>query len=241
MRCDDGGPNQLGHAVRKSCRTAEDRLRHARNEEHVDDERDEHHQARDEVRHPHLHRIVAVEGLLDKAVHEPGPDEDESGGNGANHGEADEHIKEVKELCTEVLGHQQRDEDRTEKCRHAVQNEGAAIDDKQNRGCESEHDLHDDVAKDLERCGERRHRRAVAGRLEKLQQVVERTLIEGRDHRLRDVGKEVIDAEARAGERVHPIVFKQAADDEPHTENWLGRPHGHDPDGAGRSCRWCSS
>jgi hypothetical protein len=39
-------------------------------------------------------------------------------------------------------------------------------------------------------------------------------LIEGRDHCLGDIRKEVIDAEARTGEWVHPIVFEQAANDE---------------------------
>ena len=39
-------------------------------------------------------------------------------------------------------------------------------------------------------------------------------LIERCDHRLCDVRKEVIDAEARAWERVHPIVQQQAAHDE---------------------------
>ena len=65
---------------------------------------------------------------------------------------------------------------------------------------------------------ERRHRRVVAGGLEQLEQIVQRVLIEGRDHRLGDVGEEVIDAEARAGERIDPIAFQQTADDEPEQE-----------------------
>ena len=99
----------------------------------------------------------------------------------------------------------------------------------------SKHDLNDDVAKDLERRGERRHRRTVASRFEELQQIVERTLIEGGDHCLGDIRKEVIDAEARTGEWVHPIVFEQAANDElhkkigkvAHMDMILMEPEGH--------------
>ena len=47
-------------------RAAEDRLRHARNEEHVHDEGDEYHDAGNEIGKPHLHRIISVEGLLDE-------------------------------------------------------------------------------------------------------------------------------------------------------------------------------
>src|SRR5579883_1909420 len=70
-------------------RAAEDGLRHARNEQHVDDERDENHQARDKIRDPHLHGIVTVEGLLQEAVHESGPHVDECGGNGPDHRKAE--------------------------------------------------------------------------------------------------------------------------------------------------------
>ena len=76
-------------------------------------------------------------------------------------------------------------------------------------------DLHKEVAEDLNRSRQRWHRRVVAGGLEQLKQIVERILIEGRDHRLGDVRKEMVDAEARAGKRIHPVVLKQAADDEP--------------------------
>jgi hypothetical protein len=47
-----------------------------------------------------------------------------------------------------------------------------------------------------------------------LQERIERTLVEGRNHRLGDVRKEVVDSEAGAGKWVHPIVFEQATDDE---------------------------
>ena len=59
-----------------------------------------------------------------------------------------------------------------------------------------------------------RHCRIVAGSLEQLKQRIERALIEGRDHRLGDVGKEVVDAEARAGERIDPVGLQETADDE---------------------------
>ena len=73
-----------------------------------------------------------------KCVHKTGPDEDESGGHGADHGEADQHIEEVKELGAEGPGHQQRNEDRTEERRHAIEDEGAAIDDEQDCGCDAQ-------------------------------------------------------------------------------------------------------
>ena len=71
---------------------------------------------------------------------------------------------------------------------------------------ESKHDLDEDVAEDLNWRGERRHGRAIASVLEKLEQLVKRVLIERRDHRLCDVAEEVIDAEAGTGKRIHPIV-----------------------------------
>ena len=126
--------------------------------------------SRDQVRKPHLDRIVAIEGLLNKGVHEAGPHEDESGGDGANHGEADKHIKEVKELASEMSGHQQRDKDRSEECGHAVEDEGAAVDDEEDGGSEAKNDLHDEVAEDLLADSSRRwHSRVVAGRLEELE------------------------------------------------------------------------
>src|SRR6202012_2989198 len=57
-------------------------------------------------------------------------------------------------------------------------------------------------------------RRTIASGLQELKQVVERALIEGRDHRLSNVGEEVIDAEACTWKRIHPIVFEQTANDE---------------------------
>ncbi len=157
-------------AVGHSSSPAKDGLRHARNEQHINDERDENHRARDQIRKPHLHRIVAVEGLLDEAIHESGPHEDEGSGNGANHGEADEHIQEVEELRSEGSGHQQWNEDRPEERRHSVQDEGAAVDEEEDRGRESEKYLHEEVAEDLNRRGEGRHCRIVTGGLEELQQ-----------------------------------------------------------------------
>jgi len=62
----------------------------------------------------------------------------------------------------------------------------------------------------------RRHGGTVASSLEELEKIVERVLIEGGNHRLCDIRKEVIDAEARAGKWIHPIAFEQAADDEPY-------------------------
>ena len=86
--------------------------------------------------------------------------------------------------------------------------------------------LHKEVAEDLDRGHQRRHCRIVAGGLEQLQQGIERILVEGRDHRLGDVGKEMIDAEARAGKRIHPIVLKQAANDKPQQKvGQIARPH----------------
>ena len=41
-----------------------------------------------------------------------------------------------------------------------------------------------------------------------------KSLIKGRNHCLGDVGKEVIDAEACAGEWIHPVVQQQTAHDE---------------------------
>ena len=116
------------------------------------------------------------------------------------------------------MRHQQRHEDGTEERGHAVEDEGAAIDEEENRGCDAQQALHNEVAEDLNRSHQRRHGRVVAGGLEKLKQVVQRVLIEGRNHRLRDIGKEMIDAEARARKRIDPIVFEQAADDEPEQE-----------------------
>jgi hypothetical protein len=43
-------------------------------------------------------------------------------------------------------------------------------------------------------------------------------LIERRYHRLRNIREEVIDAEAGTGERVHPVVLQQAADNESQQE-----------------------
>jgi hypothetical protein len=100
--------------ARHSPASTEDRLRHARNEEHVDDESDKDHRAGDEVGEPHLHRIVPVECLLNEGVQEPGPDEDEGRCDCPDHGEADEHIEEAKELRPERLCHEQRDKDRSE-------------------------------------------------------------------------------------------------------------------------------
>src|SRR5579883_843206 len=101
-------------------RAAEDGLRHARNEQHVDDERDENHQARDKIRDPHLHGIVPIEGLLEEAIHKTCPDIDEGSGNGADHGEAQQHIQEVKELGFEAVRHEQRDEHGTEESGDSV-------------------------------------------------------------------------------------------------------------------------
>ena len=234
-------PTTFAHASSHSSRAAEDGLRHARNEQHVNDERDEDHQARDEIGNPHLHRIVAVEGLLEKRVHESGPHKDEGGGYGTNHREADEHVEEVEELRSEGLCHQQRNEDRAKQCSHAVEDEGAAIDDEQDRRCEAKHDLHNEVAKDLNWSGERWHSASIASSLEKLEELVERVLIEGRHHRLGDVGKEVVDAEARAGKRIHPIIQQQAADDEPQQKVASDRPHERDAYGSATSSLRCSS
>src|SRR6185437_5142534 len=77
---------------------AEDRLCHARNEEHVHNERYKDHDAGNEVGKPHLNRIISVEGLLQKSIHESGPDEDESACHGPDHRKAQKHIKEMKEL-----------------------------------------------------------------------------------------------------------------------------------------------
>src|SRR6266702_5347555 len=76
----------------KSRRPAEDCLCHARNEEHVDDERDENHRAWNQISKPHFHRIVAVESLLDEAVEKSSPYEDEGCCDRANHGEADKNV-----------------------------------------------------------------------------------------------------------------------------------------------------
>ena len=51
-----------------------------------------------------------------------------------------------------------------------------------------------------------------------MQELVKRVLIEGCNHRLGDVGKEVIDPETRTGKRIDPVVDEQAADDELHQE-----------------------
>ena len=65
----------------------------------------------------------------------------------------------------------------------------AAIDEKQNRRCDAQQSLHKEVAEDLDRSRERRHRGIVASGLEQLEQIVQRTLIEGRNHRLGDVAE----------------------------------------------------
>ena len=70
------------------------------------------------------------------------------------------------------------------------------------------------VAEDLDRCSERRHLRLIAGRLKQLQEVVERALIEGSNHCLRDVRKQMVHPETRARKRIYPVAFEQAADDE---------------------------
>ena len=43
MAMEATAPTTLANAAGQACRAAEDRLRHARNEEHVDDEGDEDH------------------------------------------------------------------------------------------------------------------------------------------------------------------------------------------------------
>src|ERR1700729_4216398 len=88
----------LYDAIRQSCSSPEYGLRHTRNEQHINDERDENHHARDEVCKPHLHGIVAIEGLLNKCVHEAGPNEDERACHRPDHRETKEHVEEVKEL-----------------------------------------------------------------------------------------------------------------------------------------------
>ena len=66
------------------------------------------------------------------------------------------------------------------------------------------HDLYKYIAEDLNGCGEGRHGRSITSVLEKLEQLVERVLIERSDHRLGNVAEEVIDAEAGTGERDSP-------------------------------------
>src|SRR6185437_1895671 len=98
-----------------------------------------------QVGKPHLHRIISIESLLDKGIHKTTPNEDKSGSDGANHGKADKYVEEVKELSAEGLRHQQRNKDRAEQCGHAVKNEGAAIDHKEDSRRETQQPLHDEV------------------------------------------------------------------------------------------------
>ena len=49
-------------------------------------------------------------------------------------------------------------------------------------------------------------------------------MIEGRNHRLGDVRKEVVDAEASTGERIDPVGLQETADDELKQKTWSGRP-----------------
>ena len=72
-----------------------------------------------------------------------------------------------------------------------------------------------EVAENLHRSGQRWHGGVVACRLHKLKQSVERTLVESGNHRLGDIAEEVIQSEARAGQRIDPVIDKQAADDQP--------------------------
>ena len=65
--------------------------------------------------------------------------------------------------------------------------------------------LHKEITEDLNRSRKRGHLSLIAGILEQLQERVQRTLIEGRNHRLGNVRKEVIDAEARTGEWIYPV------------------------------------
>src|SRR5215469_1742087 len=97
--------NGFCDAFSHSRRTAENRLRHAWYEEHIHDKSDKYHDAGNEIRKPHLHRIISIEGLLDKGIHESAPYEDEGSGDGPNHGESDEYVKKVKELRSDRLRH----------------------------------------------------------------------------------------------------------------------------------------
>src|SRR5665213_1671453 len=90
----------------------------------------------------------------------------------------------------------------------------AAIDEEKNRRRQPKKNLHKEIAEDLNRCREGWHLCLVAGSLEQLKKRVQRTLIEGRNHRLGDVRKEVVDAEARTRERIDPVGLQEAADDE---------------------------
>ena len=122
---------------------------------------------------PHLHPVVAVEGLLDESVHETSPNEDECGGHGADHGKAEQHIHKVEELRPESPRHEQRNEYRPEERRDTVEDERRAVDEKENRRGQSEQCLHDEVAENLNRSGQGRHGGAVAGGLHKLEQIIE--------------------------------------------------------------------
>ena len=68
MAMEATAPPTLDTLSAMPCRAAEDRLRHARNKEQIDDEGDEDHRAGNQVRQPHIHRVSSIESLLDEGI-----------------------------------------------------------------------------------------------------------------------------------------------------------------------------
>ena len=144
-----------------------------RNEYHVQDESDKDRQKRNQVREPVRDAVVALKGLVDEADEELRPDKDERRGDRANHREAREHLDEVQELPAKGLRQIEGNEQRSKQRSDGIEDERAAIDQKQHARRYSQKPFNEAVADNLHWREHRWHRRILTGCIEQLSQLIE--------------------------------------------------------------------